>query len=101
MKTLHIVDGESCGGTLRVSGLAKAKEILSWRDALYTGPVPPGPTLHALSQARSRFWTNGRKKDEFDKRDAHLKRYEDYEHIALWFSPNCVLCQLSLTQLLS
>lgn len=101
MKTLHIVDGDSCGGTLRVSRLAKGNDILSWRDALYTGPVPPDLTLRALSRVRSRFWTNGRKANEFDKRDAHLKSYNDYEHVALWFGPNCVLCQLSLMQLLS
>ncbi len=101
MKTLHIVDGDSCGGTLRVSRLAKGNDILSWRDALYTGPVPPDLTLRALSRVRSRFWTNGRRANEFDKRDAHLKSYNDYEHVALWFGPNCVLCQLSLMQLLS
>lgn len=101
MKTLHIVDGESCGGTLRVSGFAKGGDILSWRDALYAGPVPPDLTLQGLSRIRSRFWTNGRKANEFDKRDARLKTYKDYEHIALWFGPNCVLCQLSLAQLLS
>jgi hypothetical protein len=101
VKTFHIVDGESCGGTIRVSGLAEGKDILSWRDALYTGPVPRDLTFRGLSRARSRFWTNGRKAHELDKRDAHLKRYTDYDHIALWFGPNCVLCQLSLMQLLS
>jgi Domain of unknown function (DUF1835) len=101
MKTLHIVDGESCGGTLRVSGFAKGRDILSWRDALYNGPVPPDLALQGLSRVRSRFWTNGRKANEFDKRDARLKTYKDYERIALWFGPNCVLCQLSLAQLLS
>jgi hypothetical protein len=101
MRALHIVDGESCAGTLRVSGLAKGKDILSWRDALYAGPVPADLTLRSLSRARSRFWTNGRKANELDKRDAHLKRYKNYEHIALWFGPDCVLCQLSLMQLLS
>jgi hypothetical protein len=101
MRTLHIVDGESCGGTLRASGLAKAKDILSWRDALYTGPVPRDLTLRQLSCLRSRFWTNGRKTGEFDKRDARLRHYNDYDHISLWFGPKCVLCQLSLMQLLS
>lgn len=101
MKTLHIVDGESCGGTLTVSELAQDKEVLSWRDALYTGPVPPDLTLRALSRVRSRFWTNGKKANEFDERDAHLKRSKDYPDIALWFGPDCVLCQLSLMQLLS
>jgi hypothetical protein len=101
MRTLHIVDGESCGGSLRLSGLARGKEILAWRDALYTGPVPPDLTLHGLSRVRSLFWTNGGNAKELDKRDAHLNRYESYANIALWFGPDCVLCQLSLMQLLS
>jgi hypothetical protein len=34
MKTLHVVDGESAGGTLRGAGFRKNGEILVWRDAL-------------------------------------------------------------------
>ena len=52
MKTLHIVDGESTGGTLKVSGVARGKDILVWRDAFYTGPVPAGLTLRELSRVR-------------------------------------------------
>ncbi len=33
-KTLHIVDGESNGSTLRLAGFRKNGEILLWRDAL-------------------------------------------------------------------
>lgn len=101
MKTLHIVDGDCCGGTLRISGLAKATDILSWRDALYTGPVPRDLTLRDLSRVRSQYWTHGKMTNDLAKRDAHLERYRNYEHIALWFGPDCVLCQLSLMQLLS
>ncbi len=39
--------------------------------------------------------------NEFDKRDAHLLRYREYDEIVLWFGSNCTLCQLSLAQLLS
>jgi hypothetical protein len=63
-ETLHIVDGESSGGTLKVSGLARPKDILRWKDALYTGPVPSGLGLKKLSAIRSRFWTLGKRKDE-------------------------------------
>lgn len=100
-KTLHIVDGDSTGGTLRLSGIAKPNEILRWRDALYTGPVPTGLSLHELSRLRSHFWTKGRKSGELDERDATLAQHDDFDHIALWFGPGGTLCQLSLAQILS
>src|SRR2546422_11602165 len=40
-----------------IAGFRKNGEILPWRDALYTGPVPRGLTLRQLSRLRSRFWT--------------------------------------------
>lgn len=101
LKTLHIADGDSTAGTIRLSGLARGDEILSWRDALYTGPVPDGLSLHRLSRVRSRFLTDGANSKELEKRDAALAKHAEFEHVALWFGPNCVLCQLSLVQLLS
>jgi hypothetical protein len=99
MKTLHIVDGESTGGSLRQAGLGRKGFILSWRDALYTGPVPRGLTLRQLSRLRSRFWTR-KSKTGFDKRDAALFRHADYDEIVLWFGATSI-CQLSLVQLLA
>ena len=46
MRTLHIVDGESSGGSLR--GFLTKPQILEWRDALYDGPVPGNVSLHKL-----------------------------------------------------
>jgi hypothetical protein len=99
--TLHIVDAESTGGTLRLAGFRNNGEILGWRDALYTGPVPAGLTLRQLSRLRSRFWTKGKSQRNFDKRDAALAEHARYKDIVLWFGPDCVLCQLSLMQVLS
>ena len=99
-KVQHIVDGESTGGTLRVSGIARSKDILVWKDALYTGPVPAGLTLKQLSRLRSRFWTAGKHSDEFEKRDAHLVKWKEYDQIMLWFGSTS-LCQLSLSQILT
>lgn len=99
-RRLHIVDGESTGGTLRVSGLARGKDILRWKDALYEGPVPSGLSLKQLSRLRSRFWTRGKQIAEFHKRDAHLLRWKEYGEIVLWFGSTS-LCQLSLAQILS
>ncbi len=99
-KVLHIVDGESTGGTLRVSGLAKGKDTLVWKDALYQGPVPAGLSLKKLSQLRSRFWTEGKRADAFSKRDAQLLAWRNYDEIVLWFGSTS-LCQLSLAQILT
>jgi hypothetical protein len=101
VKTLHIVDGDSTGGTLKMSGLAKAGDILVWREALYSGPVPAGLPLRQLSRLRSRYWTNGTSTTEFEKRDAALAKHERYVKISLWFGRKCTLCHLSLAQILS
>jgi len=98
IKTLHIIDGESTGGSLRQAGFGKKGDILPWRDALYTGPVPGGLTLRRLSRLRSRFWT-GKGATEFDKRDATLTHHTEYDEIVLWFGATSI-CQLSLVQLL-
>src|SRR5437868_2892432 len=99
-RVLHVVDGESTGGTLRVSRLAQGKDILVWKDALDAGPVPEGLTLRELSRLRSRFWTGGKSKSEFDERDARLLRWREYDEVVLWFG-GTLTCQLSLTQLLT
>lgn len=101
VKTLHIVDGDSTGGTLKMSGLARVREILCWREALYSGPVPAGLSLRQLSRLRSRYWTKGKSQAEFEKRDAALAKHERYEKITLWFGRGCTLCHLSLAQILS
>ena len=101
VKTLHIVDGDSTGGTLKLSGLGRANDILRWREALYSGPVPAGLSLGQLSRLRSRYFTKGKSLAEFEKRDAALAKHERYEKISLWFGRGCTLCHLSLAQLLS
>lgn len=101
VKTLHVVDRESAGGTIRISSLAKGREILRWRDALYSGPVPSGLSLRQLSRLRSRYWTKGRRSTEFDTRDAAVSKHREFEKIVLWFGPGCALCHLSMAQLLS
>ena len=101
VQSLHIVDGDSTAGSLRRAGFLKQGNILSWRDALCSGPVPGHKSLRQLSQLRSRFWTKGKRTREFDKRDAKLAQYAGYDEIVLWFSSDCTLCELSLIQLLS
>ena len=84
-----------------MAGFRQDGQILPWRDALYSGPVPKNLPLRELSRLRSKFWTDGRRTTEFDKRDAVLARHADYDEIVLWFGSQCTLCALSLVQLLS
>lgn len=98
IRTLHIVDGESTGGSVRRARLGTKRNLLSWRDALYTGPVPRGLTHRRLSQLRSRFW-NGKSDREFDQRDATLAHHANYDEIVLRFGLTSI-CQLSLIQLM-
>ena len=99
LRILHVVDGESSGGTLRK--LLPDAEILVWRDALYDGPVPGGLALTELSRIRARHWNakDGNAKDDFLKRDRQLSRANKVDEVVLWFGPTMV-CQLSLIQLL-
>src|SRR5579864_11440 len=100
LRTLHLVDGESTGGTLKASGIAKGKDILPWKDALYSGPVRAGLSLQQLSRLRSRFWTNGKKSDEFRQRNAQLSSWRGFGEVVLWFGATSI-CQLSLAQILT
>ena len=65
------------------------------------GRFPQYLTLRQLSRLRSRFWTKGKSATELDQRDAALANHSRHENIVLWFGENCVLCQLSLMQILS
>ncbi len=85
-----------------MAGFRQDGRILSWRDALYSGPVPKDLSLRQLSRLRSEFWTGERRTTEFDKRDAALVHQADYDEVILWFdSSQCTLCALSLAQILS
>jgi hypothetical protein len=83
-----------------VAGFRKGGEILAWRDALYTGPVPAGLSMRQLSLVRSRFW-KGKSATELSERNTSLAKHARYDKIVLWFGEHCVLCQLSLIQILS
>jgi hypothetical protein len=95
---LHIVDGGSTAASLRLASLRRGGKILSWRDALYEGPVPNGLSMRQLSRMRSRYWT-GKGATAFDKRDATLSRFSEYDEVVLWFGGTSI-CQLSLLQVL-
>ena len=94
MRPLHIVDGESSGGTLKLALPGAA--ILVWRDALYDGPVPGGLTLSDLSRVGDRHWGEP---GELKKRDRGPARFRNFDEVILWFGPTMV-CQLSLVQAL-
>lgn len=101
MRILHIVDGDTTSGSLRLSGLAKGRDILVWRDALYSGPAPDKLSLPQLSRLRSRYWTDGKSESQFDKRDSRMTKHAGYDEIVLWFGPGCASCNLALAQIFS
>ncbi len=51
--TLHVTNGDSVAGSLRVTGIPG--EILPWRDILHEGPVPLDLSPGQLRETRARF----------------------------------------------
>ncbi len=50
---LHITNGDSTAGTLRLTGLPG--EVLAWREDLISGPVPQGLSLDEWLSVRAGF----------------------------------------------
>jgi len=100
---LHITNGDSAGGTLQLA--FPADTVLSWRDCLHDGPVPPDLPLNQLSEVRARFiaecgWAayEDALKD-FRGRDALLARHGEFDETVLWFEHD-LYDQLQLIQIL-
>jgi Domain of unknown function (DUF1835) len=100
---LHITNGDSAAGSLRVSGLPGV--VLAWRDILHDGPVPAGLTLDELRPVRARYIAEQRwgaydaVLADFTQRDATLKDANAEDQIVLWFEHD-LYDQLQLLQLL-
>jgi hypothetical protein len=100
---LHITNGDSAAGSLRVSGLPGV--VLAWRDILHDGPVPAGLTLDELRPVRARYIAEQRwvaydaVLAEFTQRDATLMDVSGEDEIVLWFEHD-LYDQLQLLQLL-
>ena len=79
--------------------------MLPWRDVLHEGPVRAGLCLEALSRERAAFiadagWGSfAEVLEQFEKRDAALRRAREHDEIVLWFEHD-LYDQLQLVQVL-
>jgi hypothetical protein len=104
MLTLHVTNGDAAAGGLARSGLPG--DVLSWRDVLHDGPVPPDDDLPAFRQARAEFlasraWTTMEEAlVDLEERDARLDGVLPEHEVTLWFEPD-LYDQLQLMQILA
>lgn len=105
MLVLHVTNGDSAAGGLARSGLPG--DVLSWRDNLHDGPVPPDNNLDAFRATRgefiaSRSWTESAADvvADFEARDARLDGLTPDDEVVLWFEPD-LYDQLHLVQVLA
>jgi hypothetical protein len=85
---LHVTNGDSCAGTLRLAGLPGTVAV--WADVLHEGPVPPDDDLDAWLDLRARFhagpeWSYGRARELGHGWQRDLERFADHEELVFWF----------------
>ena len=104
MLTLHLTNGDSAASALARSGLPG--DIVSWRDVLHDGPVPPDNDLRVFHRVRAEFlagrgWSNLLAAiTDFEQRDARLDDVGAGDEVVLWFEPD-LYDQLQLIQILA
>lgn len=108
MLTLHVTNGDAAAGGLARSGLPG--DVLSWRDILHDGPVPPDgwpegdPAAFRLTRAEFLAGNGWATVDDvvvdFEERDARLAGVTGEHEIVLWFEPD-LYDQLQLVQVLA
>jgi hypothetical protein len=104
MLTLHVTNGDAAAAGLARSGLPG--DVLSWRDILHDGPVPPDADRDAFRRTRSEFlasrgWAAVEEVIvDFETRDARLDEMGPAQHVTLWFEPD-LYDQLQLIQILA
>jgi hypothetical protein len=101
---LHITNGDSAGGTIRMSGVTGT--VLPWRDVLHEGPLPAGLTLREMSRLRAEFIGSAEWgapgpdiEEEFRARDATLLKSLEEDEVVLWFEAD-LYDQLQILQVL-
>jgi Domain of unknown function (DUF1835) len=102
--TLHITNGDGALYLLKKAGILGTH--LAWRDALNEGPVPAGLSLEETSSLRA-HWQAERGYDkpiklihDFARRDAQLRRADEFDEVVLWFEHD-LYDQLQLLQALT
>jgi hypothetical protein len=101
--SLHLTSGDAALYLFRKAGILGTQ--LSWRDALYEGPVPGDLDADELTRVRgaylaSRGYGNAiRLLHELNVRDASVRRAADFEEVVLWFEHD-LYDQLQILQIL-
>jgi Domain of unknown function (DUF1835) len=102
--TLHVTNGDGALYLLKKAGILGTH--VAWRDALNEGPVPTGLSLEATSELRARYFAE-RGYDNpiklihaFSRRDAQIRRAEEFDEVVLWFEHD-LYDQLQLLQVLT
>jgi hypothetical protein len=101
---LHFTNGDGALYLLKKAGILGTH--VSWRDALNEGPVPAGFSLEGTSALRATYLAvRGyghpiKLMHEFERRDALLRRADEFDEIVLWFEHD-LYDQLQLLQALT
>ncbi len=104
VNALHVTNGDSVLYLWKKAGLLGTH--IAWRDMLHEGPVVADLPLEELSRIRgdylaSRGFGNAIKlHHDLEKRDAAIRRAEEFEEIVLWFEHD-LYDQLHLLQILA
>ncbi|HEY9501768.1 MAG TPA: DUF1835 domain-containing protein [Pyrinomonadaceae bacterium] len=102
--TLHIVNGDSTAGTLKVGGIKGA--IFSFADALISGPAPANIDRRRWRETRATHLSNlyGTSFAECQRKllqqEVALESFCQHEEVVLWFEHD-LFCQLNLLSLLA
>lgn len=102
--TLHVTNGDGALNLLKKAGILGTH--LAWRDALNEGPVPAGLSLEETSALRADYLARRgygspiKLIHEFTRRDAQLRRADEFDEVVLWFEHD-LYDQLQLLQTLT
>lgn len=102
--TLHVTNGDSVVYSWKKGGLLGTH--VAWADVLHEGPVPGDLTLEELSRVRAAYLAQRgfgnpiKVHRDFEKRDALLRRYREFDELVLWFEHD-LYDQLQLLQILN
>src|SRR5579862_8370776 len=102
-KTLHITNGDTVSGTLKLTPLTG--DIIAYNDVLHEGPTPYGLEPEQWRKVRAQYFADQgwATYDEFmeyhTQLDEGLAKFPNYDEIILWFEHD-LFDQLLLIRLL-
>lgn len=102
--TLHIANGDSTAGTLKLSGIKGA--IFSFADALISGPAPANIDRRSWRETRATHLSTlygislAECKRKLFQQEVALESFCQHEEVVLWFEHD-LFCQLNLLSLLA